>query len=100
MSRTNIDFYRLEWVRRSRARYLGWLLQAIGHSLLWPVRVYRSRQVLHRLAAMDPRELRDIGLTIHDVRSAQALPLDIDPTSMLADRAREHARNEIDKRYY
>ena len=93
MSSTNMDLYRLEWVRHSRTAYLVSLLQALGRSLLWPVRVYRSRQTLHQLSRMDARELRDIGLTHYDVRSAHGLPLDADPTSLLADRARERARN-------
>jgi hypothetical protein len=49
---------------------------------------------------MDARELRDIGLTPYDVQSAQALPLDVDPATLLANRARERARSEIEKRYY
>jgi uncharacterized protein YjiS (DUF1127 family) len=93
MSSTNIDLYRLTWVRQSRTAYLVSLLQAIGRSLLWPVRVYRSRQTLHQLSRMDARELRDIGLTHYDVRSAHGLPLDADPTKLLADRAGERARH-------
>ena len=100
MSNTNANLYRLEWVRHSRTAYLASLLQAIGHSLLWPVRVYRARQTLHQLSRMDARELRDIGLTTYDVQAAQALPLDIDPTTLLASRAQERARNEARSRYY
>jgi len=95
MSLTNMDLYRLEWVRHSRTVYLVSLLQAIGRSLLWPVRVYRARQTLHELSRMDAHELRDIGLTHYDVRSAHALPLDIDPTKLLADRAKERARSVL-----
>lgn len=97
MSSANID---LQWVRHSRTVYLASLLQAIGRSLAWPVRVYRARQTLHQLAGMDARELRDIGLTPYDVSSAQALPLDADPTALLASRASERARKAIDKPYY
>jgi uncharacterized protein YjiS (DUF1127 family) len=97
MSSTNIGLHRLEWVRHSRTAYLASLLQAIGQSLgqalLWPVRVYRARQTLHQLSRMNARELRDIGLTPYDVQSAQALPLDADPTQLLAARAQERARN-------
>lgn len=100
MSSTNIDLHRLEWVRHSRTAYLASLLQAIGQSLLWPVRVYRARQTLHQLSRMNARELRDIGLTTYDIQSAQALPLDVDPTTLLANRAKERSRNEIDHRYY
>lgn len=83
----------LAWVRPSRTAYIVSLLKVIGQLALWPVRVYRARQTLHLLARMDARELRDIGLTPFDVRSAQALPLDADPTQLLADRAQERARN-------
>ena len=93
MSTTHSDLHRLEWVRHSRTAYLASLLQAIGQSLLWPIRVYRARQTLHTLSRMDARELRDIGLTPYDVQSAQALPLDVDPTALLSDRAHERARN-------
>ena len=95
MSYLNLDLQRLEWVRHSRTAYLTSLLQAIGRSLLWPVRVYRARQTLHQLSLMDARELRDIGLTSYDVRSAHALPLDADPTELLAGRARERARTVL-----
>ena len=93
MSIIHSDLHRLEWVQHSPSRYLGLLLQAVGQSLLWPVRVYRARQTLHQLSQMDARELRDIGLTQYDVRSAHGLPLDVDPTRLLADRATERARN-------
>jgi uncharacterized protein YjiS (DUF1127 family) len=100
MSTLNSDFHRLEWVRHSRTAYLASLFQAIGHSLLWPVRVYRSRQTLHQLSRMDARELRDIGLTPYDVQSAQGLPLDADPTTLLARRASERARSAIENPCY
>jgi hypothetical protein len=67
----------------------------LGQSLLWPVRVYRARQTLHQLSRMNARELRDIGLTTYDIQSAQALPLDTDPTQLLASRAQERARNTL-----
>ena len=86
------DLHRLEWVQHSPSSYLVLLIKAIGQSLTWPIRVYRARQTLHLLSQMDARELRDIGLTPHDVRSAYALPLDADPTRLLADRASERAR--------
>ena len=100
MSSTNLDLHRLEWVRQSRNSYVSALLRAIGHSLLWPVRVYRSRQALHQLSRMDARELQDIGLTKYDVQSAYGLPLDVDPTTLLAGRARERSQNAIERPYY
>jgi hypothetical protein len=42
---------------------------------------------------MDRRELADIGLNPRDVRDASALPLDHDPTALLAARARERRRD-------
>jgi hypothetical protein len=42
---------------------------------------------------MDRRELADIGLNPSDVRDACALPLDRDPTELLAERARERRRD-------
>jgi hypothetical protein len=44
---------------------------------------------------MDPRELADIGLTHCDVRDASALPLDCDPSELLATRARERQANAL-----
>jgi hypothetical protein len=48
---------------------------------------------LKALANMDRRELSDIGLNPSDVRDASALPLDRDPTELLARRARERRRD-------
>jgi hypothetical protein len=42
---------------------------------------------------MDRHELADIGLNPSDVRDASALPLDRDPTALLAARARERQAN-------
>jgi uncharacterized protein YjiS (DUF1127 family) len=59
----------------------------------WPFRVAAARATLRTLANMDRRELADIGLNPSDVRDASALPLDRDPTGLLAERARERRRN-------
>jgi len=59
----------------------------------WPFRVAAARATMRTLAAMDRRELADIGLNPSDVRDASALPLDADPTELLARRARERRRN-------
>ena len=56
----------------------------------WPFRVAAARATLKALANMDRRELADIGLNPSDVRDASALPLDRDPTALLA-RARPRA---------
>jgi uncharacterized protein YjiS (DUF1127 family) len=59
----------------------------------WPFRVAATRATLRTLASMDRRELADIGLNPSDVRDASALPLDRDPTELLARRARERRRD-------
>src|SRR5271156_4611297 len=59
----------------------------------WPFRVAAARAALKALANMDRRELADIGLNPSDVRDASALPLDRDPTELLARRAYERHRD-------
>jgi uncharacterized protein YjiS (DUF1127 family) len=59
----------------------------------WPFRVAAARATLKALAAMDRRELSDIGLTPSDLRDVSALPLDRDPTALLASRAHERRRD-------
>jgi uncharacterized protein YjiS (DUF1127 family) len=59
----------------------------------WPFRVAAARATLRTLANMDRRELADIGLYPSDVRDASALPLDGDPTALLAARAQERQAN-------
>ena len=59
----------------------------------WPFRVAAARATLKALANMDRRELADIGLNASDVRDASALPLDRDPTALLASRAGERRRD-------
>jgi uncharacterized protein YjiS (DUF1127 family) len=59
----------------------------------WPFRVAAARATLKALANMDRRELADIGINASDVRDASALPLDSDPTALLATRARERRRD-------
>ena len=59
----------------------------------WPFRVAAARATLKALANMDRRELADIGLNPSDVRDASALPLDCDPTELLARRACERRRD-------
>ena len=66
---------------------------ALRRALNWPARVGAARRTMAQLARMSEYELRDIGLTRQDVADASALPLDADPSSLLARRraAREHA---------
>lgn len=51
------------------------------------VRAVRHRSELEHVAALDPAQLRDIGLLPGDVASARHLPLTRDPTAELARRA-------------
>jgi uncharacterized protein YjiS (DUF1127 family) len=66
----------------------------------WPFRVAAARAALRALANMDRRELADIGLNPSDVRDASALPLDRDPTELLAERARDRRRDSGAARIY
>lgn len=72
--------------------YVGTFAAVAMRAVLWPVRVARTRKVMHQLANMSIHELKDIGLDRQDIESAQALGLDEDPTRFLASRAR--ARRE------
>lgn len=100
MSISNIHLQGSELAQEAQRAAISTLTARLAHIALWPVRVYRARQALHQLALLDSRELRDIGLTPYDVQCAQALPLDADPTTMLAMRARERTRQAIGGRYY
>ena len=53
-------------------------------TLLWLPRFWKARSQLACLAAMSECERRDIGLTGCDIEYAFALPVDRDPTEMLA----------------
>ena len=65
---------------------------AARRALEWPARVSAARRAMNQLAHMSDYELRDIGLTRQDVFDVSALPLDQDPTALLA-RRREAARD-------
>ena len=54
----------------------------------------RSRRIVHGLAALDDRLLRDIGLTRHDVDAALVEPAMTDGTLVLAERARAQRRSQ------
>jgi hypothetical protein len=62
----------------------------------WPLRVAAARATLRALANMDRHELADIGLTLCDLRDVSALPLDRDPTRLLARRAHERRRDAFE----
>jgi uncharacterized protein YjiS (DUF1127 family) len=67
--------------------------KALWRVLTWPARVSEARRTMNQLAGMSEFELRDIGLTRSDVNDATALPLDADPSGLLARRRawREHS---------
>jgi uncharacterized protein YjiS (DUF1127 family) len=75
----------------SRAFHSLWA--GASRAAAWPFRVATARATLRALAQMDGRELADIGLTRCDLRDASALPLDRDPSELLATRARERQTN-------
>ena len=58
----------------------------VRRALNWPARVGAARRAMNQLARMSDYELRDIGLTRQDVADVSALPLDEDPTALLARR--------------
>ena len=55
----------------------------------WPLRVAEARREFALLAGLDDRGLADIGLTRQDLRDVTALSLAEQPSSRLAERARE-----------
>lgn len=79
-------------------RLAAGFLAACAHIALWPARVAAARAVFAQLAAMDGRELADIGLTAQDLRDATALRLHEDPSSQLAGRAEEARRRAGERR--
>lgn len=60
------------------------MYEAVKWTLLWLPRFWKARSQLACLAAMSECERRDIGLTSCDLENAFALPVDRDPTEMLA----------------
>ncbi|MGX5850223.1 hypothetical protein ACWGTO_24385 [Mesorhizobium sp. PL10] len=63
---------------------LSRLYEAAKWTLLWLPRFWKARSELSGLAAMSECERRDIGLTGCDIGNALALPVDRDPTKVLA----------------
>jgi uncharacterized protein YjiS (DUF1127 family) len=62
------------------------LAAAVLRLILWPARLIAARAALAQLAALDARELADIGLSRSDLRDATALRSGADPTDFLAER--------------
>jgi uncharacterized protein YjiS (DUF1127 family) len=65
------------------------LLRHAGERTL---QVVRGRRTLRTLAALSDHELRDIGLSRHDLDTASILPLTVDPTAVLSSMVRERDR--------
>ena len=74
---------------RERGSIVSMLRRGAATVALWPVRVVRARREYARLAALTEHELRDIGLTRGDLADVTALPLDEDPTLVLARKVEE-----------
>jgi uncharacterized protein YjiS (DUF1127 family) len=83
MDRLN-NVYSARFARRGRL--------ILRHLAGWPARMVAARQAMRQLAGMSDHELRDIGLFRQDLRDATALPLDADPTRLLAARTEERRR--------
>ena len=66
------------------------LLAGIDAVVMWPFRAAENRRVIETLGAMSDHDLRDIGLTRHDLRDSLALPPTSDAGTFLA--ARRSAR--------
>jgi uncharacterized protein YjiS (DUF1127 family) len=74
-------------------RVLRSLWAGASRAAAWPFRVAAARATLRALGQIDRRELADIGLTPCDLRDISALPLDRDPTALLARRVGERQTN-------
>ena len=79
-------------VRRRPAGWLRWGEARLGHALSWPIRVYEARRLMLELGSLADHELRDIGLTRHDLADATALAPDADPSLALQRRVAERRR--------
>ena len=58
-------------------------------ALRWPVRITEARRLMRQVGGMSDHELRDIGLTRHDVWDATALPHGADPSRLFQQRVDE-----------
>lgn len=61
-------------------------LTGIDAVLMWPFRAVENRRIVETLGAMSDHDLRDIGLTRHDIRDTMALPATSDAGAFLAAR--------------
>jgi uncharacterized protein YjiS (DUF1127 family) len=77
------------------SRILRSVWAGASRAAAWPFRVAAARATLRALGRMDRHELADIGLSSSDLSDVAALPLDHDPTALLAMRARERRANAL-----
>jgi uncharacterized protein YjiS (DUF1127 family) len=64
----------------------------LRHAAERTVQIVRGRRTLRTLAALSDHELRDIGLSRHDLDTVSVLPLAVDPTAVLSSMVRERDR--------
>ena len=67
-------------------------LSVIGGLIMKPVRFYRMRAEMNALGRLSDHELNDVGLSRSDIIAVTGLPLDIDPTAVLASMVEERRR--------
>ena len=89
---------------REAAAFIAHQSEPIGlggvlHALLTPVRWWRRRRKLLRLLDLDDYLLTDIGVTREDVRYAFDLPLSVDASLELEDRAFRRGRREAQPKW-
>ena len=75
------------------ARGLAVITTALAHQLKALARVRRNRKEAAALAGLDPRMLKDIGISRADLNDAFSSPFWEDPTSLLRERAIERRIN-------
>ena len=68
------------------SRLASTLLVGIDAAVMWPFRASENRRLMETLGAMSDHDLRDIGLTRHDLRDSLALPATHDHGAFLARR--------------
>lgn len=62
------------------------VLKVADGFVMGPFRAIGNRRLVDTLAAMSDHDLKDIGLTRHDLRDSAALPAGRDASRFLADR--------------
>lgn len=68
------------------SRLAARLLAGVDALVMWPFRVAENRRVVETLAALSDHDLRDIGVSRHDLRDLAALPFHCDAGAFLSRR--------------